>query len=103
MLWRPIPAYLPDLGSPDLARYVRSCTGYVTYASLDRIAARRLGWHRPVCRYQKGNVSDSAEVLVDKPATQRHGVLVETAASYAEAAALNLSLLPFPGQVQTAN
>ena len=46
MLWRPIPACLQDLGSPDLARYVRSGTGYVTYASLDRVAARRLGWHR---------------------------------------------------------
>jgi hypothetical protein len=83
MLWRPIPACLQDLGSPDLARYVRSGTGYVTYASLDRVAARRLGWHRPVCRYQEGNVSESAEVLVDKPAIQRHGALVQTPASYA--------------------
>jgi len=41
--------------------------------------------------------------MVDKPAIQRHGALVQTAASYAEAAGLNLSLLPFPGHTQTAN
>lgn len=83
MLWRPIPAYLQDLGSPDLSRYVRSGTGYMTYASLDRVAARKLGWHRLVCRYQEGNVSESADVLVDKPSIQRHGALVQTAASCA--------------------
>jgi len=27
----------------------------------------------PVCRYREDNVSDSAEVLVDKPAIQRYG------------------------------
>lgn len=83
MLRRPIPACLQDLGSPDLSTYVRSGTGYVTYASLDRVASRRLGWHRPVCRYQEGDVSESAEVLVDKPTIQRHGALVQTAACYA--------------------
>jgi hypothetical protein len=27
----------------------------------------------PVCRYQEGSVSESAEALVDKPAIQRYG------------------------------
>lgn len=48
------PVRLHDLGSPDLSRDVRSDTGYVTYASLDRVAAHRLGSQPPRLQVPRG-------------------------------------------------